>query len=210
VAGQTAGGRSFLIAGHRGAGKTALVEQVVNDMRWDAIESVAAGLEELQPPRRPFLVKLHGPSLLGPALPTEASDPSDPQKVTDPAHRALIQITLALYRALAQEMGTGFELHAQSENLVRDQLEFAGQLQLELDQAPDPSVLRFYWKRLGRLRAGILWPDPPLGARARPADQGIREVVALATAAQASRRYRALDISRIWCENWHCVLRERP
>ncbi|PIB90503.1 ATP-binding protein [Caulobacter sp. FWC2] len=187
VARQTAGGRSFLIAGHRGAGKTALVEQVVNDMRWDAIESVAAG-GVVDAPRRPFIVKLHGPSLIAPtwgSLPSKDSE--DPQSVTEPAHRALIQITLALYRAFAQEIGSGFELHAQAVVPRTDHLEFAGQLQLELDQAPDPATIRYFWKRLSRLNAGVLWPDPPAGLDGLPADQGVREVVALATAAQAFR-----------------------
>ena len=49
--------------------------------------------------------------------------------------------------------------------------------------------MRDYWKAIGRLSKGVFWPpsaDPTLVAR-EVRDQGMREVIALATAAQAFR-----------------------
>jgi hypothetical protein len=198
--GQTAG-RSFLLAGHRGAGKTALVEQIILDLKWDAIEQVAAGRQGAAP-CRPFLVKLHGPSLITPvsrepptdggagdgAVANGGAPATGAALAEDTAQQALIQITLALYRAFAEEVAWGFALHAraEAERTGSDQIELAGQLNLDLDLAPDAGLLRQYWKRLRRLGAGVAWPDPPITAKLPP-DQGVREIVAIATAGQAFR-----------------------
>jgi hypothetical protein len=44
--------------------------------------------------------------------------------------------------------------------------------------------MRGFWQRLGVLRSGVLW-DEVSGSGGRPADQGMRELVAIATAGQA-------------------------
>lgn len=261
-------GRSFLISGHRGVGKTTLVLRAIEDVADETIERAMdtfAVDPSAERPRRPLLVKLHGPSLLTLELPTPgggetpsgtgkvSSPPAPPPggkppsdasgaqskraaaggeqagtntaaanvekpaadgsaaavnkaaagrpKAADTAHAALVQITIALYRALAGEVAETFANHARIEKLpprrgepfaappptdrrriTSDALELAGQLRLELDKAPEPGVLRGYWSRLDRLRQGVLWPDSV--GRNLP-DQGMREIVAIATAAQA-------------------------
>ena len=102
---------------------------------------------------------------------------------------ALVHITIGLYRALAAEVAEGFAVHALSGpgRGRADRAELAAQPALELDATPDPAALRNYWHRLGRLDDGVLWPPEAdaalhlLGQRG----QGYREVIALATAAQA-------------------------
>src|SRR5262245_30637123 len=82
-------GRSFLISGHRGAGKTTLVLRAIEDVADETIER-AMDTFAVDPsagrPRRPLLVKLHGPSLLTLALPTPGGGetPSDTGKVSSP------------------------------------------------------------------------------------------------------------------------------
>lgn len=192
-------GRSFLIAGHRGIGKTTLILRAIEDVGRQAIDDA---LEQIDDPtsalstrlrrfQRPLLVKLHGPSLLSDGLPTPGGEAmgaaascgdGNGEKA---AHAVLVHLTIALYRALAREVAHAFAAHAREECRRRpqgDQLELAGQLTLELDRAPDPALLRSYWDRLGRLRTGVLWPAKVGAAQA---DQGIREIVAVATAAQA-------------------------
>lgn len=66
-------GRSFLIAGHRGAGKTALVSRAVEDLRIELLRGSVKEEREGSAPtftmQRPLLVKVHGPSLLSSILP---------------------------------------------------------------------------------------------------------------------------------------------
>ena len=193
-------GRSFLIAGHRGAGKTSTVLRVAEDAYRNEI---AAALDRVKStadaaPRafqRPLLVKLHGPSLraavTGPGAGTAASDLP---------HVTLVQITISLYRALAAEVARCFARHARAAQRGTaampppmnvptgdDGLELASQLALDLDQGCDPSALRGYWNQLGRLGTGVLWPAS-VGAAlssAGYADRGLREIMAVATAGQA-------------------------
>lgn len=233
-------GRSFLIAGHRGAGKTSLVRQVVEDLNRaiidkavEAAKSKDGDKDRMFDQERPLLVKLHGPSLLAPVKQAEpaakkpvetkrASAKSSPRvtieiKSTDepPAEHAdaaksappaasdvtvtaLEQITVALYRALAAEFGRSFTNHARDEIYqaeqagsprapVADYLEIAGQFTLELDNVPRPGTLRAFYRRLGRVDAGVLWPFEVGAALSKSGlnDRGIREIVALSTAAQA-------------------------
>src|SRR5579872_3889021 len=49
-------GRSYLISGHRGSGKTTLVKKIVDD--------VSQEIARERKPRRPLLVTLEGPMLL--------------------------------------------------------------------------------------------------------------------------------------------------
>lgn len=235
-------GRSFLISGHRGSGKTSLVRQSVEDLNRDlldrAVKRAVKGTgshpydrERLLSLQRPLLVKLHGPSLLGPirkpkpkpeppkqppkpegakegkegekngdatppAAPATAAASAAPkveEASTDPTAFALEQITIGLYRALTTEFGKSFTNHARemlasnSGGAAKDYLELAAQFTLDLDNAPRPVLLRSYYERLGRIQAGVLWPYEIGEHLLRPGlnDQGAREIVALATAAQA-------------------------
>jgi hypothetical protein len=186
------GGRSFLIAGHRGSGKTTLVHKAIQDL-------ARRYREEIQPYRL-LTVPLHGPSLLNEAISEqrvennsqskgESDDPPEnggsQEAVKDETkiqEHVLRQITIALYRALANEMSRAFRerILAGNPTGVRSS-ELPAQMQLELDSIPDPVLLRDLWERAGLLEKGVLFSesiDP---------DQGAREILALATAAQAFR-----------------------
>ena len=217
-------GRSFLIAGHRGAGKTALVTQAVEALRSERIQqSVQSDVNSISRRgrlQRPLLVRLAAKSLIAgppPITPSrtapKAPDPKDkpealggkdgvgpapaspapaaptPPPTGDPVAGALVHLTIALYRALAQEVAQGFAFHAASGAVAgrADRQELAAQLLLDLDDAPEPALLRRKWEQLGRLRNGVLWPRSAQATleAAQIEDQGLREIVALATAAQA-------------------------
>lgn len=191
------GGRSYLIAGHRGAGKTSLVIDSVEAVRREVIgQSVGRQKSALNagPFRRPLLVRLYGPSLLNPDFvePGDAKKPNDPaEKETADVRQVLVQITLALYRALAQEVVSGYTAHAQANARAgkpgTDHAERAAKLALALDAGADPKVLRQMWQAIGRLQNGVLWPpdaDATLSLQQMDG-QGLREIVALVTAGQA-------------------------
>ncbi len=215
------GGRSFLIAGHRGAGKTALVVQAVETLRNERIQlSVSADLNSVSRRgrlQRPLLVKLAAHSLIAapPKLrkpeadkpadgkdkdakdgkpapapsPAPAAAPAPPEDPPDPVAGALVHLSIALYRALAQEVAQGFAFHAASApgSSRADLRELAAQLLLDLDDAPEPALLRRKWEQLGRLADGVLWPRSAAATldAARIEDQGLREIIAVSTAAQA-------------------------
>jgi Cdc6-like AAA superfamily ATPase len=201
-------GRSFLIAGHRGSGKTTVV--------LDALHQVEQESWRDNLPRRPLLVMLHGPNLLPniadeqPALvPTDPPSPAvrghrsgenarqvDKRVVFGRTQNALIQITLGLYRAFAKELGSSFRRQvagrAKQEGEVLGQrtaelLELSTQLDLELDDFPDPARLRELWRRGGFLKGGVLFhPESH-----PPPDQGFRELGALVSANKAYQRIEA-------------------
>jgi hypothetical protein len=189
-------GRSFLIAAHRGVGKTSLVLRAVADLQRAAIRDVAKFDAANMPPageaRRPLLVKLTGSALLPPA-PAEAAGANPAETASATAESALAQITIALYRALARETAESFTLHAREFALraaatgqkQTDLPEVAAQLTLDLDLAPELAGLRDFWNRLRKLKDGVLWPRQI--SNAGRTDRGFREIVALATANQAFR-----------------------
>jgi len=273
-------GRSFLISGHRGAGKTTLVARAVQDCNETAFDDLTkfaldGDKEKLRERglRRLLLVKLHGPSLMAASAtqqnksnegePTkekengEASPQTEPgEAATEPpsekaaadseeaqisrqgkalrrmaiaslqalagkpepaaqsddaqehlAHNALKQITIALYRAMADEFAFCFGYQAlptdaaanpaiatdapksaaSSAPAAERRYELAGQFRLDVDQGAEPGALREYWDQVGCLRRGILWPlrVGEFAEKAGLLDQGMREIQALATAAQA-------------------------
>ena len=215
-----AGGRSYLIAGHRGVGKTSLttmaVELLASTILLESVRETTAFFGD-GPLHRPLLVKLEGPSMLEEqriptAKPTPGPKPADRKPgakddgkddeesdegetppadgtVAAGAHAALVQITIGLYRALAAEAAKGFRAHALSTADVPlgDRPERAAQLALDLDGGVDAGRLRGYWTGIGRLTGGVFWPplaDANSTKKAVP-DQGVREITALATAAQA-------------------------
>ena len=144
-------GRSCLIAGSRGSGKTTLVQTACERMR------------DRVPGMRPILVRLHGPSLLNPAqrLPADATTP-DPKTPEPSAQEKICEnvlrtIVINLYQAAAEEFATA------------------------LDGAPNAASLRDFWDAANALETGVL-----LETSSRR-DQGLREIVALATAAEAYR-----------------------
>lgn len=205
-------GRSFLIAGHRGSGKTTTVHRAIARLAEQCLRESqnADGFKVGQraPLQRPLLVKLVGNSLIAdppklkeaekpaPAAGTAAAGPAPapPPQTGNPAPKvlaegALVHLTIALYRALAAELASAYAVHALDgvEEGREERLEMAAQLAFELDSSPDPKSLRGHWNRIGRLQAGILWPEKTDGTFKKlfVFDQGLREIVAAATAAQA-------------------------
>jgi hypothetical protein len=195
-------GRSFLIAGHRGAGKTTLVLNACQEIFKESIER--------RVPLRPLLVMLQGPNL----LPNEedelpVAEDGDMTKVApkkiSPMENVLRQITLGLYRALAREVSQAFRRHAVSlasgpksaaSVPTGELVEFAAALELELDEYPGKSRLRQFWEAAGALETGVLWPVRPVASGGtvsttipgRQPGQGLRELVALCSACEAYRR----------------------
>lgn len=197
-------GMSFLIAGHRGSGKTTLVWQACRALY--GLSSDAA----TQCHFRPLVIPLNGPKFLpsieGGAFAEAAGRPdkkvdgngAQPTRTTDglqelsDVERALVEFTVALYGALAAEMARCFRNRAMETGSRRraDRQELAGQLEIELDVAPSAGRLREFWRQAGFLEDGVLFP---MGSSARPGfsarpDQGVRELVAISSAADAYRR----------------------
>lgn len=207
-------GRSFLISGHRGSGKSTLVLSAVQEV-------LLRGGRPRSPDerfRRPLLVPLQGPALL-PSRPAAAEKtvhwsgtaPNDgadggtarrdaPDGEDSELATVLQQITLGLYRALVREIADCYEdkisnaredlalslqLPRLADAAIAERVEFAAQLRLELDDAPEPERLRAFWKRADALSTGVLFGRP--AGRAED-NQGMRELVALAAAGQAYRK----------------------
>ncbi len=204
-------GRSFLIAAHRGVGKTSLVLRATDQLEREVIRKAVDGRDGPYAGRdarhatwqRPMLVKLNGSSLLAPPkndgdmalTPAERTKAKSDAAGAASAETALQQITITLYRALAREVATAFALHARAQlhraqgprPSSRDLLEIAAQLTLDLDRAPELAGLRRAWDRLGRLPFGVLWPGVVTQRLAASGlrDLGLGEIVAIAAANQA-------------------------
>ncbi|HEY7767101.1 hypothetical protein [Longimicrobium sp.] len=203
-------GRSFLISGHRGAGKTTLV--------LNAFQHVWKNRERRQDVR-PLLVPVNGPALFhAPSEPTPTApdlpasdqarhprDPSAPTGATDsvqatapgrdpdddlkPAQFALKQIVLALHRAVVEEMCSAhrqrvLESTPPKSALRRERLELSAQLEMELFECPMPARLREFWSRAGLLETGALFQAGAPILTIRP-NQGLRELLALAGVCEA-------------------------
>ena len=166
-------GRSILVAGHRGSGKTTLVHKAIQDVRNESMRPEETSHATAKPgagPRllRPLLVPLHAPSLFG-ALKGDS--------VTQNAQK---EITRALHRALSEEIARWYRDRCKPGD-DQARLEMAAQLVLELDRSPDAATLRDFWDRAGFLYSGVVCPatDEP--------DQGLRELIALSTLIEVER-----------------------
>ena len=228
-------GRSFLISGHRGAGKTTLVASAFLSVLGN---SEGRGEHPDKKLLRPLYVPLHGPNLLpdpgrastpaadvpdagadagqpgaaganttkakaaaatpektagakpapdGTSRPATQPTPKDRARdETDPeTQEALVQITLALHRAVCRELSEHYhrrllQPHSRSPTAQQRALELAAQLELELYQWPTAARLREFWARADVLQAGVL----PSSRE----DQGLLELVALSAVCDAYRR----------------------
>jgi hypothetical protein len=95
----------------------------------------------------------------------------------------LMQVTLALYRKVADVFAVAYRARADQLPADEELPEMAAQLQVDLDAAPGLALLRDYWERAGAVREGVLFPNGGTSF-----DQGLRELVTLACAAQAYQR----------------------
>jgi hypothetical protein len=168
-------GRSFLISGHRGAGKTTLVNSAILES-WK--ESERSGTQG-----RPLFVPIHGPSLFRMAGGKDSAAPLDPA-----SEEVLKQTILCLHRAVAHEVASAFRRRvietAPTERQRREGLELAAQLAVELYECPGPMRLREIWSRGGFLDGS----NPGVLFRNGGEDQGVRELVAISGACEAFRR----------------------
>lgn len=223
-------GRSFLIAGHRGSGKTTLVEGAYQKLLRESLQTDSDTM------LRPLFVPLHGPNLIPASSPfvpdeevedlaededgleleldeaeleeelelDEEAEDAEPESEEPPAEQglreALIQITIALYTALAREMSRAYRrnMHERAEAAraatftgfrarepvgSEHALERAARLAYELDGFPEPARLREYWRRGGFLETGVLFDSGQ-----RPLDQGYLELLALTSANRLYQR----------------------
>jgi hypothetical protein len=169
-------GRSFLIAGHRGSGKTTLVLSVIGEV---------LRLQRDTRPKwlRPLPILLHGPSLF------DATEPArSPADINEQAGAALAQVVLGLHRHAVREFGRCYRERAVEAAAAvpgpaaGDILERAAQFQIEVLEDPHATRLREFWEQADALRDGVLHKQPP-----KP-DQGMRELVALNGLCNAHQR----------------------
>lgn len=162
VRGEVAG-RSFLVAGHRGAGKTTMV--------LSAIEEVHKACK--QRAQRPLPVRLNAPDLMAVLDESGGEGASETERPV----RLLMQLALALANAVADEFVRCFTGSADG----RERLEIAAELRIELEEAPTLEQLRTVWERFGLVADGVLFPRdvtrPEGGAGAR--SRGLLEIAAL-------------------------------
>ncbi|MEY2563751.1 MAG: hypothetical protein QOH88_1944 [Verrucomicrobiota bacterium] len=189
-------GRSFLIAGHRGSGKTTLT--------LSAFEKVWRQAKEGRLRMRPLLVQLLGPSLLPEFDERDVAEPTrgaaDAQKTLTEFENVLVQFTLALHRAVVNELSEAYgermkDLAGEAKRGGRfavEQtnafLEAPGQLALELDEYPGKARLREFWQRARALPQGLLRLPPRPSEKPEVSNQGINELVALCSVSEAYRR----------------------
>ncbi|MBR0868734.1 hypothetical protein JQ633_00075 [Bradyrhizobium tropiciagri] len=130
---------------------------------------------------------------------------ADGSKVPEEKERALRLIVTALYRGLSLALYDAWLAAAREaperRRTEHELLALRAHLDLRLERAPDPDVLRKIWERAGFLHSGVAFYLRPAtkkdGRTVRdskppeiagiPSDQGIREIVALASCADAYR-----------------------
>lgn len=186
-------GRSFLISGHRGSGKTTMVDNAVLTLQREA----ADGLVNL----KPLPVYLQGPTLFGPdvkpdrhsrrppgaplvnvtvagaAAAASAKDDEDASEM----NVVLIQVVQALHLAVSREYCESLHRRAKSQLGKRpaaagaDMVELAARFQIELTEAPPPARLQEFWRQADLLDDGLLFGP----GHKRGRQQGMRELVAL-------------------------------
>ncbi len=204
-------GRSFLIAGHRGSGKTTMVRWAVHESQRRAMEATSGEKWKLWP----MFIPLHGPDLFNAVetderrqaaaakgettseTPTDGdgadqagSDGKSVEAKNSPVAAVLKVLAKSLHRALMDEMGRQFRRHVEAQapadgNRKEDWLELAAHLEQELDHAPELATLRNHWRLVGALDSGVLRAGRGEWTKKLPKGQGTRELVAMASAIEA-------------------------
>jgi len=197
-------GRSFLIAGHRGSGKTTLVDGVLLQLQQQALARKVrlkplpvyvqgpqlfdpnGGATDPRPPATPTPgpVGATGPTgmtvalAVAGALPEAAARPAEGEDSLE--RRVLIQVAQGLHQAVAREYVDRFHLHARrrappGSRQADEAAELAARFQIELNEAPPPSRLQEFWNQARLTHEGLLFDSP----HGRGRQQGLREMVAL-------------------------------
>lgn len=194
-------GRSFLIAGHRGAGKTTMVNAAIDTiLREGRLTKPTAGM-------RPLAVFLHGPSLFEldgdadvaarPAVGRlPAIDDSDGESLMEyQAKVVLVHVILGLHRAVVREYVAAYRARMlaryreqRESSQVTDFLELAAQFEMEILEDPSAARLKEFWDLAELGETGVLFSST------RQVDQGYRELVALNGMCNAHQRISG-DIS---------------
>jgi hypothetical protein len=224
-------GLSVLVAGQRGAGKTTLAKLAIQDVMRQSdgliplplmlhgptiIDPKAVPEPPAAAPTSPVAVAASAPGAPvvvvnnappAAAAPTPPATPTNKPDVPSEKERALRLMVTALYRSLSATIYEAW-LNAAREaperrRTERELLALRAHLDLRLERAPDPDVLRKIWERAGFLHSGVAFylrpvrrngdansaerktEPPPIAGLA--SDQGIREIVALAACADAYR-----------------------
>jgi hypothetical protein len=198
-------GRSFVVSGNRGAGKTTMVLAVVQDLIEKAdSESRDVRRTSTRQDRdvlcRPLLVKLSGPDIVRERMrppvdgsPRSASGNDGSNGANGHATAAqqapetenlLRHLARALHLALAAEFSRRFEqvLPRRATGEHAELLEAWAQLTLELNEGAKVQTLRRFWELARSFRRGVLFDDPVETDR-----QGLCELMALDVSADAYR-----------------------
>jgi hypothetical protein len=188
-------GLSVLISGQRGAGKTTLTKLVIQKVMQESKALI------------PLPLLLHGPTIIDSEAATSDPDEDSGSKRSAPLEKekALRQLITALYRCLSTAIYDAWLIAAEeapsARRAQRELLSLRAHLDLRLERAPDPDVLRKIWDRSGFLHGGVAFylrpfeqladgserdsRVPPIAGD--PEDQGLREIVALSACADAYR-----------------------
>lgn len=193
-------GHSFLVAGHRGAGKTLLTHLSIQIVRWIVEGKITDDPPAWPNEAIPFLVPIHGPDILSYMSSPAGAEPDfeyvrkDGQKcerntlgarprmtpvaASRMARHAMEQFVLSLHRAFTEELLGRFRQRMEDNHSADNEL--AAQLTVLLNTGCDLPTLRKFWDLAGALKSGVLNRN-----HAKP-DQGARELVALYTLQQAA------------------------
>lgn len=164
-------GRSFLIAGHRGSGKTTLVHKAVQE----AIKSYEN--QALQ--RRPFLVNLHGPDLLNSLDNVSTGKPSEIANNDEMKSKVVKEAINELHKTLISCFKEAFWEAEDNDGLPPH---LAVHFIHLLSGHPDLNALEKLWQRAGFAEKGLF------NAGFYSERQGLLEILALHTSCKAFQR----------------------
>lgn len=170
-------GRSFLVAGLRGAGKTWLVEGVIDELSRRSRRGHV-------PRMRPLRVPLNGPQIFEVLKDRPEDAPPEGLHRWQQNHlfqHVLEKVVLGLHTALSKEFVRCFR--AAADRLGDPRLhELAATLEITLPEGPSPAAMREFWRQLDALEGGMLFTDREAFG------QGMRELAALSGLGYAYKR----------------------
>ena len=171
-------GRSVLVAGYRGAGKTTLVEAAIREL-------TRRSRQGPEPHLRPLRVQLLGPNIFdGQQLPPRATTAMRAAHQEQMRQRILHMVVWGLYAALSREVVRCLRDRALRGGNAPDPAltELAAEVEISLPEGPTPAHLRDFWRRAGALESGLLFPGRTASGR------GMRELAAMSGVGYAYQR----------------------